>query len=136
MIAQSVKRCQTSFQGRYQFALQLCAHKAVETENGLCSVSLPTAHSSQRQASLRKSSLTKETGFDPVSAQISVKLSAADRGKTRKTEAREENAKSTCGLIDWGGGLGGLWTFNILKPPLNCSTNTAVQCFCIVLICQ
>jgi len=80
----------------------------VETENGLCSVSFPTARSSQRQASLGKNCLTKDTGVDPVSAQISVKLSAADRGKTYKTEAQGENAKSTCGLIDWGGGVGGL----------------------------
>lgn len=32
MIAQSIKRCQTSFQGKYKSVLQLCAHKPVETE--------------------------------------------------------------------------------------------------------
>lgn len=83
MIAQSVKKCQTGFQGKYKSALQLCAHKSGETENGLCSVSLPTAHSSQSQASLGKSSLTKDTGFDPVSAQISVKLCSRQRKNTQ-----------------------------------------------------
>lgn len=95
MIVQSITRCQISFQGKYKSVLQSCAHKPVETENGFCSVSLPTAHSSQRQDSLGKSCLTKDTGVDPVSAQISVKLSAADRGKTCNTEAQERNAKST-----------------------------------------
>lgn len=41
--------------------------------------------------------------------------------------------------VNWlegvGGGVGGLWSPNIIKPALNCSTNTAVLCFC-TLICQ
>lgn len=68
--------------------LELCAHKLVETENSLCSASPPTAHSSQRQTSLGKSCLTKDTGVDPVSAQISAKLSAVDRRKTCKQKPR------------------------------------------------
>lgn len=95
-----------------------------------------TPHSPQLpKASFTGEKLTKDTGVDPVSAQISVKLSATDRGKTCRTEVQEENVKSTCGLIDWGCGVGGSWSPNILKSAFNCSTNTAVQCFCM-LICQ
>lgn len=43
IIARSIKRCQTSLQGKYKSVWQIWVHKPVETQSGLCRTSLPTA---------------------------------------------------------------------------------------------
>jgi len=75
----------------------------VEAEIGLFGVSLPTVPKSKP---LWGRTVRQRTWVDPISARISLKISAADRGKTCKSKVLEGNAKSTCGFIDWK--VGGL----------------------------